>query len=255
MIRITDIIEKVAQYSPEGDLDIIDRAYIYSARVHDGQVRLSGEPYLSHPLEVAGILADMKLDAVSVAAGLLHDVVEDTHATEEELEQIFGKGVVHIVAGVTKLSKLPFNSSQARQAESIRKMLLAMADDIRVILIKLADRLHNMRTLEYHKSERKRKQIARETLDIYAPIAARLGIYWIKNSLENIAFKHLYPQEYHEIEKLVDKKREAREDYVEKVKGFIRKKMDAANLNGEVLGRYKNFYSIYQKNGEPESGL
>lgn len=247
MIRITDIIEKVAQYSPEGDLDIIDRAYIYSARVHDGQVRLSGEPYLSHPLEVAGILADMKLDAVSVAAGLLHDVVEDTHATEEELEQIFGKGVVHIVAGVTKLSKLPFNSSQARQAESIRKMLLAMADDIRVILIKLADRLHNMRTLQYHKSERKRKQIARETLDIYAPIAARLGIYWIKNSLENIAFKHLYPQEYHEIEKLVDKKREAREDYVEKVQGFIRKKMDAANLNGEVLGRYKNFYSIYQK--------
>ena len=166
-------------------------AYIYSARVHDGQMRMSGEPYLSHPLEVAGILADMQLDAVSIAAGLLHDVIEDTHATEEDLEQIFGRDTRQIVAGVTKLSKLTFDSSQARQAESIRKMLLAMANDIRVILIKLADRLHNMRTLQYHKNEDKKKQISKETLDIYAPIAARLGIYWIKNELENISFKYL----------------------------------------------------------------
>jgi len=173
MIRINDIIDKASQHNSEDDLDIIDRAYIYSARVHDGQMRLSGEPYLSHPLEVAGILADMQLDAVSIAAGLLHDVIEDTHATEEDLEQIFGRDVVQIVAGVTKLSKLTFNSSQARQAESIRKMLLAMANDIRVILIKLADRLHNMRTLQYHKNEGKKKQISKETLDIYAPIAAR----------------------------------------------------------------------------------
>ncbi|RLC31330.1 MAG: GTP pyrophosphokinase [Deltaproteobacteria bacterium] len=247
MIRINDIIDKVSQYSSEDDLDIIDRAYIYSARVHDGQMRLSGEPYLSHPLEVAGILADMQLDAVSIAAGLLHDVIEDTYATEEELEQIFGRDVVHIVAGVTKLSKLTFNSSQARQAESIRKMLLAMANDIRVILIKLADRLHNMRTLQYHKNENKKKQISKETLDIYAPIAARLGIYWIKNELENISFKYLYYHDYSKIEALVDKKKGEQEEYVEKVKTFLKEKMEEAHLDCKILGRYKNYYSIYQK--------
>ena len=179
MIRITDILDKVAEYSPEADLSLIERAYIYSARVHEGQVRLSGEPYLSHPLEVSGILADMNLDEISVTSGLLHDVLEDTAATPKEIEKIFGPEVLHIVSGVTKLSKLRLSSSEARQAESIRKMLLAMADDIRVILIKLADRLHNMRTLQFHKSAAKKKKIARETLDIYAPIASRLGIYWI----------------------------------------------------------------------------
>ena len=204
MIRINDIIDKITDYNPEADLDIIDRAYIYSARVHDGQVRLSGEPYLSHPLEVAGILADMKLDVVSVAAGLLHDVIEDTHATPEEINAIFGKEITHIVSGVTKLSVLPFSSSsQARQAESIRKMILAMADDIRVILIKLADRLHNMRTLKFH-SERKMAKIAKETLDIYAPIAGRLGIYWIKKELEDNSFKYLQPEEYLKIESLIN---------------------------------------------------
>lgn len=164
MIRINDIIDKVFDNNPEADLDIIDRAYIYSARVHDGQVRLSGEPYLSHPLEVAGILADMRLDPVSIAAGLLHDVIEDTHATREQIEDMFGPEVAHIVSGVTKLSKVHANSAQARQAESIRKMLLAMADDIRVILIKLADRLHNMRTLGFHKKEEKRKKYPRKLL-------------------------------------------------------------------------------------------
>ncbi len=247
MIRINDIIDKASQYNSEDDLDIIDRAYIYSARVHDGQMRLSGEPYLSHPLEVAGILADMQLDAVSIAAGLLHDVIEDTHATEEDLEQIFGRDVVQIVAGVTKLSKLTFNSSQARQAESIRKMLLAMANDIRVILIKLADRLHNMRTLQYHKNESKKKQISKETLDIYAPIAARLGIYWIKNELENISFKYLQYNDYSRIEALVDTKKGEQEEYVEKVKIFLKEKMEKAHLDCKILGRYKNYFSIYQK--------
>jgi len=192
MIRINDIIDKITAYFPEANLDIIDRAYVYSARVHDGQVRLSGEPYLSHPLEVAGILADMKLDVISVASGLLHDVIEDTHATQEEINDMFGDEIAHIVSGVTKLSVLPFSSSsQARQAESIRKMILAMADDIRVILIKLADRLHNMRTLKFH-SEKKRKKIAQETIDIYAPIASRLGIYWIKEELEDTSFMYLH---------------------------------------------------------------
>jgi guanosine-3',5'-bis(diphosphate) 3'-pyrophosphohydrolase len=247
MIRINDIIDKITEYHPDADLDIIDRAYIYSARVHDGQVRLSGEPYLSHPLEVAGILADMKLDVVSVAAGLLHDVVEDTHASIEEINEMFGKDVSHIVSGVTKLSVLPFSSgSQARQAESIRKMILAMADDIRVILIKLADRLHNMRTLKFH-SPKKKVKIARETLDIYAPIAGRLGIYWIKKELEDTSFMYLQPDEYLKIEQLVNKDKEEGEKYIEKVRDLIKKKMDEHNLECEVLGRYKYFYSIYKK--------
>ena len=247
MIRINDIIDKVTGYHPDGDLDIIDRAYIFSAKVHDGQVRLSGEPYLYHPLAVAGILADMNLDVVSVAAGLLHDVVEDTHATLEEINELFGKETTHIVSGVTKLSVLPFDSSsQARQAESIRKMILAMADDIRVILIKLADRLHNMRTLRFH-SEAKRKKIAQETLDIYAPIAGRLGIYWIKKELEDTSFMYLEPEEYSKIESLVNQDREEGEKYIETVKNLIENKLDEHNLKGEVSGRYKYFYSIYKK--------
>ena len=247
MIRINDIIDKITEYHPDADLDIIDRAYIYSARVHDGQVRLSGEPYLSHPLEVAGILADMKLDVVSVAAGLLHDVVEDTHATIEEINEMFGKDISHIVSGVTKLSILPFSSgSQARQAESIRKMILAMADDIRVILIKLADRLHNMRTLKFH-SPTKKAKIARETLDIYAPIAGRLGIYWIKKELEDASFMYIQPDEYSKIEQLVNQDKEEGEKYIETVRDLIKKKMDEHNLECEVLGRYKYFYSIYKK--------
>ena len=165
MIRINDILDKVASYHPEADLAIIDRAYIYSARMHDGQVRLSGEPYLAHPLEVANILADMKLDVTSVAAGFLHDALEDTKATVEDLKDMFGEEVTRIVSGVTKLSRLSFKSSEERQAESIRKMILAMADDIRVLLIKLTDRLHNMRTIQFHKPERQ-VVIAHENLDI-----------------------------------------------------------------------------------------
>ena len=246
MIRISDIIDKVSEHNPDADIDIIDRAYIYSARVHDGQMRLSGEPYLSHPLEVAGILADMKLDPVSIAAGLLHDVIEDTHSTPEEIKEMFGQEVVHIVSGVTKISVLSFDSSQARQAESIRKMILAMADDIRVILIKLADRLHNMRTLQFQK-ESKRKRIAQETLDIYVPLASRLGIYWIKNELGDISFKYLYPEEYSNIEKLISKDKKESDKYIEKVKNFIKKKMGEENLKCKILGRYKNIFSIYQK--------
>jgi GTP pyrophosphokinase len=246
MIRINDIIDKVAEYQPQADLDIIDRAYIYSARVHDGQVRLSGEPYLSHPLEVAGILSDMKLDIISVAAGFLHDVIEDTHASPEEIEKLFGPEIRHIVSGVTKLSSLSFHSSRARQAESLRKMFLAMADDIRVILIKLADRLHNMRTLQFHKPN-KRLEIARETLDIYAPIAARLGIYWIKNELEESSFKYLQTDEYNRIQALVAKSSAEREKFMETVKNLIKKKIEDSNLKCEVLGRNKNYFSIYNK--------
>jgi len=246
MIRINDILEKISEYYPEGDVDVVERAYVYSARVHAGQVRLSGEPYLMHPLEVANILAEMKLDIFSVAAGLLHDVLEDTSAEPEELEEYFGAEVGRIVSGVTKLSLLPTSSSQERQAENIRKMFLAMADDIRVILIKLADRLHNVRTLRFHSPE-KRKAIAQETLDIYAPIAARLGIYWIKNELEENSFKYLNPEEYGRIEQLVAKSRTERGQYIETVRETIQKKLAEANLKGEILGRSKNYFSIYSK--------
>jgi guanosine-3',5'-bis(diphosphate) 3'-pyrophosphohydrolase len=246
MIRINDIVDRVMEYNPGADVDVIERAYVYSARVHLGQMRLSGEPYLSHPLEVAAILSEMKLDAESIAAGLLHDVVEDTKATPEEIEDIFGSEIKHIVSGVTKLSKLPFGSKQARQAESIRKMLLAMADDIRVILIKLADRLHNMKTLQFHK-ENKRRAIAKETIDIYAPISARLGIYWIKNELEDMSFRYLQPDEHKTIEDLINKDITEREKYIEEVKSYIKKKMDDSGLACEVLGRHKHIFSIHQK--------
>ncbi len=247
MIRINDILDKITDNNPDADLDVVDRSYIFSAKVHDGQVRLSGEPYLSHPLEVAAILADMNLDVVSIAAGLLHDVIEDTHATEEEIKEMFGQDVMHIVAGVTKLSKLTFDSSQVRHAESIRKMFLAMADDIRVILIKLADRLHNMRTLQFHSKESKKREISRETIDIYAPVASRLGIYWIKKELEDTSFMYLFPDEYKKIKILVSKDREEREKYIAKVTDLLSKEMEKADLKCEIQGRYKHFYSIYQK--------
>jgi len=246
MIRINDIVDRVEEYIPGADVEIIERAYVYTARVHLGQMRLSGEPYLSHPLEVAGILSEMRLDAESIAAGLLHDVIEDTKATAEEIDDIFGPEITHIVSGVTKLSKLTFDSKQARQAESIRKMLLAMADDIRVILIKLADRLHNMRTLQFHK-ENKRRSIAQETIDIYAPISARLGIYWIKNELEDLSFRYLQPDEYNNIERFINKDNEEREKYIQLVKSYIEDKMETSGLACEVLGRHKHFYSIHQK--------
>jgi GTP pyrophosphokinase len=246
MIRINNILDKLTEASPGADVDVVERAYVYSAQVHAGQVRLSGEPYLMHPLEVANILADMRLDPVSVASGLLHDVLEDTHTRPGDLEALFGPDVLRIVSGVTKLSQMPTSSLQERQAENIRKMFLAMADDIRVILIKLADRLHNMRTLRFHSPE-KRKAIAQETLDIYAPLAARLGIYWIKNELEENSFKYLNPEEYTRIELLVAKSKTERERYIETVKSTLRAKLGESGLKAEVLGRSKNFYSIYSK--------
>ncbi len=247
MIRVTDILDKIAEYNPDSDLNIIDRAYIYSARAHEGQVRLSGEPYLSHPLEVADILADMRLDAESIAAALLHDVIEDTPTTKEDIDRIFGPGVAHIVSGVTKLSKLKFSDKTSLQAENLRKMILAMADDIRVILIKLADRLHNMRTLKFHKNPEKQKAIAQETLDIYAPIAARLGIFWIKQELEEIAFYYTHKEEYEQIDFLVNKEKNEKEVYIQTVQDALAEQMEEAGLQCEIKGRFKQHYSIYQK--------
>ena len=247
MIRISDILDTISEYNPDADLDIIDKAYIYSARVHAGQMRLSGEPYLSHPLEVAAIVADMNLDVESVAAALLHDVVEDTHATTEEIEEMFGSDISHIVAGVTKLSKLTFSTKVAQQAESLRKMILAMADDLRVVLIKLTDRVHNMRTLKYHKSAEKQKAIAQETLDIYAPIAARLGIFWIKQELEDIAFYYTLPDEYAQINNLVNKVKEEKENYIEIVRERLVSEVEKTGFKADIKGRFKHPYSIYHK--------
>src|ERR687898_321294 len=220
MIRFEDLLDKVRGYSPDADLELLRRAYVFSALEHKGQIRHSGEPYLVHPLEVSDILADMKLDAVCIAAGLLHDVVEDTLTTPDKIRQMFGEDVAHIVEGVTKIGAIPFSSSEERQAENFRKMLLAMVDDIRVILVKLADRLHNMRTLQ-HMADDKRVRIAQETLDIYAPIANRLGMSRIKNELEELAFKYLEPAAFETLNGRVESRRRVTEGMIEELRGTV----------------------------------
>ncbi len=246
MVRINDILDAINIYLPEADTGLVEKAYVFSAKMHAGQKRLSGEPYLSHPLAVSYILAELKLDLASIAAGLLHDAVEDTLATTEELAEMFGKDVAFIVDGVTKLSKLQFQSSLYKQAENIRKMILAMSKDIRVLLIKLADRLHNMRTLEFQK-EIKQKAIAAETLDIYAPLASRLGIDWIKQELEDLSFKYLYADDYADLKARVEERLGQRKAYVEEVKDMIARRMAEYAFSCRVLGRPKHLYSIYRK--------
>ena len=247
MIRFEDLLEKVRAYSPDADVELLRRAYVFSAFEHRGQVRHSGEPYLIHPLAVADFLADMKLDAVAVAAGLLHDVVEDTLTTIERIRELFGPEVAHVVEGVTKISAIPFASSEERQAENFRKMLLAMVDDIRVILVKLADRLHNMRTLSHLPDER-RITIAQETRDIYAPIANRLGMSKVKNELEELSFRYLEPQAYEELRTKVDARRRKTEGLIEELKKTIAAKLADAQVPViEIDGRIKRLWSISQK--------
>jgi len=247
MIRFEDLLEKVRAYSPDADVELLRRAYVFSAFEHRGQVRHSGEPYLIHPLAVADFLVDMKLDAVAIAAGLLHDVVEDTLTTIERIQELFGPEVAHVVEGVTKISAIPFSSSEERQAENFRKMLLAMVDDIRVILVKLADRLHNMRTLN-HLPEDRRIKIAQETRDIYAPIANRLGMSKVKNELEELSFRYLEPQAYEMLRAKVDAKRRATEGLVGELKKTITAKLEEAQVPvTEIDGRIKRLWSISQK--------
>src|SRR5262252_4899679 len=247
MIRFEDLLEKVRAYSPDADVELLRRAYVFSAFEHRGQVRHSGEPYLIHPLAVADFLADMKLDAVAIAAGLLHDVVEDTLTTVDRIKELFGPEVAHVVEGVTKISALPFSSSEERQAENFRKMLLAMVDDIRVILVKLADRLHNMRTLN-HLPEERRIKIAQETRDIYAPIANRLGMSKVKNELEELSFRYLEPQAFETLRGKVDAKRRATEGLIGELKTTITAKLAEAQVPiVEIDGRIKRLWSISQK--------
>src|SRR5687767_12183053 len=247
MIRFETLLEKVRSYSPEADLELLRRAYVFSALEHKGQVRHSGEPYLVHPLEVADFLADMKLDVVAVAAGLLHDVVEDTQTPIERIKELFGAEIAHVVEGVTKIGAIPFSSSEERQAENFRKMLLAMVDDIRVVLVKLADRLHNMRTL-HHLPEERRTKIAQETLDIYAPIANRLGMSKVKNELEELSFRYLEPKAYEGLRSKVEGKRKEAEGVIEDLTRTIRAKLEDAQVPVINLdGRIKRLYSIHLK--------
>jgi GTP pyrophosphokinase len=247
MIRFEDLVEKVRAGNPDADTELLRRAYVFSAFEHKGQVRHSGEPYLVHPLEVADLLADMKLDVVAIASGLLHDIVEDTQTPIERIRELFGSDIAHVVEGVTKLGSIQFSSREERQAENFRKMLLAMVDDIRVILVKLADRLHNMRTL-HHLPEERRIKIAQETRDIYAPIANRLGMSKVKNELEELSFRYLEPQSYESLRQRVESRRRATEGMIEELRKNITAKLDAAEVPViHIDGRIKRLFSIHQK--------
>ena len=246
MIRLKDISDKVLSYHPNPRIDLIEKAYVFSAQVHKGQLRRSGEPYLIHPLEVAYLLADIKLDDVSVATGLLHDTVEDTYTTIETIENLFGPEIASLVDGVTKISKMSFHAIEEKQAENFRKMILAMAKDIRVILIKLADRLHNMRTLRFLPPE-KTIELSQETLDIYAPLSNRLGIFWMKSELEDLSLLYLRPEVYYSLEKNVASRKKETAHYVNEVIELIKSRLQEFNLTAEVQGRSKHLYSIYKK--------
>ena len=247
LLRLNDILDRISGYHPDPDLDVIKKAYVYSAKVHQGQIRKSGEPYLIHPLEVAGILAEMRLDEASVVTGLLHDTIEDTLATKEEISELFGAEIAELVDGVTKLSQFTAgNTQEEKQAENFRKMVVAMAKDIRVLLVKLADRTHNMRTLEHMRPEQQ-ERIARETLDIYAPLSNRLGIQWLKAELEDLSFKYLRPAEHGDLVRKVEERAQERERFIAEVVGIIREKLQGAAITGEVYGRVKHLYSIFRK--------
>jgi GTP pyrophosphokinase len=246
IVRINDILDQVSSYAKDADCALIEKSYVFSAKVHQGQTRLSGEPYLNHPMSVAKILADLRLDEYSIATGLLHDTVEDTYATIEEIEHTFGKEIATLVDGVTKISKIAFDSQVDRQAENFRKIILAMSKDLRVILIKLADRLHNMRTLKYL-PDGKQVQMAQETIDIYAPLAGRLGIFVMKSELEDLCLSHLRPEAYGEIDEQLVVTAAERDKYVNEVVSIINEKLHQFGIEARVIGRPKHIYSIYNK--------
>ncbi|MEA3420677.1 MAG: RelA/SpoT family protein, partial [Acidobacteriota bacterium] len=246
MIRFNDILEKLSSSYYEKDITFLKKAYVFAARAHKGQIRRSGEPYLSHPLEVTNMLADMKLDVTTLAAGLLHDVLEDTDITPLELQEAFGKETSHLVEGVTKISLFGEYSKEARKAESIRKIIFAMTDDLRVIFIKLADRIHNLKTLKFLPEE-KQKQIAQETLEIYAPIANRLGMGQIKAELEDLSFRYVDPEGYYKISSLVNPQRKRAERELKNIKKTLEQVMEENHIPSKTLFRIKRPYSIHIK--------
>ncbi len=243
---MADILDRVQNYNPKADIELINRAYVLSAKAHAGYVRQSGEPYLTHPLEVAGVLSEMKMDVTTIVVGLLHDTVEDTDITREDLVHHFGEEVAFLVDGLTKITKIEFETTEHAQAENLRRMIISMAKDIRVIMVKLADRLHNMRTLEYLNPEKQTK-VARETMDIYAPLANRLGIAWIQGELEDLAFKYLRSEAYESLHEKVKAKRKEYDAYIEKVIKVLDKALADHGIEGEVTGRTKHLYSVFNK--------
>ncbi len=245
-ITINNLISKVLSYYPDADIEILKRAYQFSSEAHTSQKRVEGSPYIEHPVAVASILADMKMDIATIAAGLLHDTIEDTNTTVKDIKDLFGEEVAFIVEALTKLSRIEFKTKEEAQAENFRKMLLAMSEDVRVILIKFADRLHNMRTLQ-HLPENKQQRIASETLEIYAPLANRLGIGWLKTELEDLSFKIIMPDLYNELVRKVAKRREDQEGYLKEVTELVNNKLKEEGVPGTVSGRIKHYYGIYQK--------
>lgn len=254
-LRLNDILDAVTAYNPNADLDLIKKAYVYCAKVHAGQVRKTGEPYLIHPLAVASLLAQLRLDDASICAGLLHDTVEDTLATLEEVQELFGKDIADIVDGVTKLGLVKFNTAEEKLAENFRKMLVAMSRDIRVLLVKLADRLHNMRTLEHMKPDRQ-EAIARETMDIYAPLANRLGLSWVKLELEDHSFRYLHPREYGELLEQLGKTEKDRKKFIDDVIDVIGSTLRKQGMKDfQISGRPKHLWSIHKKMVKKGVGL
>jgi guanosine-3',5'-bis(diphosphate) 3'-pyrophosphohydrolase len=245
-ITLDNLISKVLSYYPDADIEILKRAHQFSSEAHFSQKRVEGSPYIEHPVAVASILADMKMDIATIAAGLLHDTIEDTNTTVTDIKDLFGEEVAFLVEALTKLSRIEFKTKEEAQAENFRKMLLAMSEDVRVILIKFADRLHNMRTLQ-HLPENKQQRIASETLEIYAPIANRLGIGWLKTELEDLSFKIIMPDLYNELVRKVAKRREDQEGYLKEVTELVNNKLKEEGVPGTVSGRIKHYYGIYQK--------
>ncbi|MBI5042577.1 MAG: bifunctional (p)ppGpp synthetase/guanosine-3',5'-bis(diphosphate) 3'-pyrophosphohydrolase, partial [Nitrospirae bacterium] len=246
MKTIDDIINSILSYNPKADVEPVRKAYAFAEKAHAGQVRHSGEPYLSHPMEVADILTQLKLDVPSIVAGILHDTVEDSSVSLDEIGRQFGETVALLVDGVTNIGKIVFKTKEERQAENFRKMVLSMSKDIRIILIKLADRLHNMRTLQHH-TVAKQRWIAQETIDIYAPLANRLGIGWIKAELEDLCLRYLNPEIYFDLVDKVAKRKDERDKYINEVIEIVRKSLAEHGFKADVQGRSKHFHSVYQK--------
>ena len=250
MLRQYELLDKIKAYDPEADEAMINRAYVFSMKAHGSQKRASGDPYYSHPIEVAGILTDLHLDDETIATAILHDTIEDTVATPEEIERLFGKNVARLVDGVTKLSKIEAQTENQRAAENLRKFLLAMSGDIRVLLVKLADRLHNMRTLHFIGSEEKRRRIARETMDIYAPLAERIGMYEFMTEMQTLAFRELEPDAYASISRRLEQLHKGGGDLIERIGRGLTAHLEASGIEAEVLGREKHPYSIWRKMAE-----
>src|ERR1700754_1566259 len=255
MMRQYELVERVRRYNPRADEDLINRAYVFSMKAHGSQKRASGDPYYSHPIEVAGILTDLHLDDETIVTAILHDTIEDTVATYDEIERLFGPNVARLVDGVTKLSKIEAQSESERAAENLRKFLLAMSDDIRVLLVKLADRLHNMRTLHHIKNPDKRKRIARETMDIYAPLAERIGMYEFMKEMQSLAFRELEPEAYESITKRLDALKVEGEDRILKIASGLKLLLSRNGIDAEISGREKHPYSIWKKMSERHVSL